>query len=72
MINLSKMQKKIDTIMSVFTRIVNELDKRIGELNGAIVANDRLIEKATHENDQYLYKIDEYQALKDRVESIIK
>lgn len=72
MINLSKMQKRIDTIMSVFTRIVNELDKRIGELNGAIVANDRLIEKATHENDQYLYKIDEYQALKDRVESIIK
>jgi hypothetical protein len=66
------MQKRIDTIMSVFTRIVNELDKRIGELNGAIVANDRLIEKATHENDQYLYKIDEYQALKDRVESIIK
>lgn len=72
MINLSKMQKKIDTIMSVFTRIVSELDKRIGELNGAIVANDRLIEKATHENDQYLYKIDEYQALKDRVESIVK
>ena len=72
MINLAKMQKKIDNLMSIFTGIANALDSRIGELNGAIVANDRLIEKATNENDQYLYKIDEYQALKDRVESIIK
>lgn len=72
MVDLKKMQNKIDKLMSIFTNIVKELDTQINRLNNAIDVNRQQIVKAEVENRQYAEKIDEYQALKNKVESIIK
>ena len=72
MVNLSIMQKKVDKLMSVFTNIVKELNTQIDTLNDAIDDNNHYISVAELENKQYAEKIDEYQALKNKVESIIK
>ena len=72
MINLTNMQKKVDKAMSVFTRIVDELNSHIDTLKGAIDTNNRRIATAQAENVRYGMKIDEYKALKNKVESIIK
>jgi flagellar motor switch protein FliG len=71
-INLTKMQKKIDNLMSVFTNIVDELNTQISELGNAISANRELILTAELENDEYQEKINDYEALRNKVESIIK
>lgn len=72
MINLTNMQKKVDKAMSVFTRIVAELNSHIDTLKGAIDDNNHLIATANAENVRYGKKIGEYEALKNKVESIIK
>lgn len=72
MINLSIMQNKVDKLMSVFTNIVNELNIQIIDLNVAIDDNNARMVTIREENKQYAEKINEYQALKDKVESIIK
>lgn len=72
MVDLKKMQNKIDKLMSVFTNIVKELNTQIVALGNAIDENNQLILTAESENKQYAEKIDEYEALKNKVESIIK
>lgn len=72
MINLDKMQNKVNKLMSVFTNIVKELDTQIDELKGEIDDNNHYISVAESQNKQYAEKIDEYQALRNKVESIIK
>lgn len=71
-VNLAKMQNKVNRLMSVFTNIVEELTYQIVELNDAIEDNNQLISKVEAENKQYAEKIDEYKALRDKVESIVK
>lgn len=71
-VNLSKMQNKVNKAMSAFTKIVDELNTQINELTSAIDDNNQSILTAESENKQYAEKIDEYQALKNKVESIIK
>ena len=71
-IDLTKMQKKVDNVMVVFTNAIKELTTQIGELNNAIESNKQQISTAQAENEQYSEKIKEYEALKNKVESIVK
>ena len=71
-IDLTKMQKKVDNVMVVFNNIITELTTQIGELDKAIESNNRYISTAQSENEQYAEKIKEYEALKNKVESIVK
>lgn len=71
-IDLSKMQKKVDNVMSVFNNVIKELTTQIGELNKGIESNNQTINNATAENILYAEKIKEYEALKNKVESIVK
>ena len=71
-IDLTKMQNKVDKLMAVFTSIVDGLTNQIVELSDAIEDNKATIAIAEYENKAYAEKIDEYKALRDRVESIVK
>jgi uncharacterized protein YdcH (DUF465 family) len=72
MVNLKKMQSNIDKLMSVFTNLVNALDSSIAELETEISVNNNHIAKLHSENAVMVSKIDEYESLKNRVESIVK
>lgn len=71
-VDLTKMQKKVDNVMAIFTNIINELNTNIGKLNNAIESNNQQIVTAQTENVQYSEKITEYEALRNKVESIVK
>ena len=71
-IDLAKMQKKVDNVMVVFTNVIKELTTQIGELDSAIESNNQQISTAQLQNQQYAEKIKEYEALKTKVESIVK
>ena len=71
-IDLAKMQKKVDNVMAVFNNVITELTTQIGELDKAIESNNQQISTAQSQNEQYAEKIVEYQALKAKVESIVK
>ena len=72
MIDFKKMQKKVDSVTKLFISVINELTTQIGELDKAIESNNQNISKAQSENEQYAEKIREYEALKTKVESIVK
>jgi hypothetical protein len=72
MVNLKKMQSNIDKLMSVFTNLVNALDSSIAELENEISVNNNHIAKLHSENSVMVSKIDEYESLRNRVESIVK
>jgi chromosome segregation ATPase len=71
-VDLAKMQKKVDNVMAVFNNVIKELSTQIGELTKAIDSNNEKITTAQSENVQYSEKIKEYEALKNKVESIVK
>jgi hypothetical protein len=66
------MQSNIDKLMSVFTNLVNALDSSISELKNEISVNNNHIAELHSENAVMVSKIDEYEALRNRVESIVK
>ena len=72
MIDLNKMQGKVNKLMSVFTKLTSELDSAISQLNGEIRANEELIEKRKADNVMYENRIKEYETLKTNVENIFK
>ena len=72
MLNINKMQSKIDNLLSIFKKLITELDKSIGELNGAIVTNKEIIKQKEADNITYAEKITEYEHLKHNIENIIK
>ena len=72
MIDLNKMQGKVNKLMSVFTKLTSELDSAISQLNGEIRANEELIEKRKADNAAYENRIKEYETLKTNVENIFK
>ena len=72
MLNLKKMQGKVDKLMSVFTNIVKELDTQVETLEGEIESNNLLIADMKSCNEVYKDKIAEYTALKSKVEAIVK
>lgn len=71
-VDLAKMQKKVDKVMIVFTNVIEELTTQIEELGNAIKSNNQQISTAQLQNEQYDEKIKEYEALKNKVESIVK
>lgn len=72
MIDLNKMQGKVNKLMSVFTKLTGELESAISQLNGEIRANEELIEKRKADNVMYENRIKEYETLKTNVENIFK
>lgn len=72
MIDLNKMQGKVNKLMSVFTKLTSELERAISQLNGEIRANEELIEKRKADNVMYENRIKEYETLKTNVENIFK
>ena len=70
--NLNVMQSKIDKLLSVFTKLIKELETQISSLNFEIVCNKERIEKLEADNVTYESKIKEYTTLKENVERIIK
>lgn len=71
-VDLVKMQKKVDNVMVVFTNVIKELTTQIGELTNAIESNNQQISTAQSENVQYSEKIKEYEALRNKIESVVK
>ncbi len=72
MLNIALMQSKIDKLLSIFKKLIAELEKSIGELNGAIVTNKEIIAQKEADNIMYAEKIEEYEHLKQNIENIIK
>ena len=72
MLDMNKMQGKVNKLMSVFTKLTGELENAISQLKGEIRANDELIEKRKADNVMYENKIKEYETLKTNVENIFK
>lgn len=71
MVDMNKMQGKVNKLMRVFTNLINELDKQITELKGEIRHNEEVIEKRKEDNIMYESKIKEYETLKTNVERIV-
>ena len=72
MLNIAVMQSKIDKLLSIFKKLIAELEKSIGELNGAIDTNKEIIAQKETDNIMYAEKIEEYERLKQNIENIIK
>jgi hypothetical protein len=71
-LNLGKMQERVDKLLSVFTKLIAELNRAIDTLDGEITKNNEAIEKAKADNEVYESKIKEYNALKSNLEHIVK
>ena len=72
LLNLGKMQERVDKLLSVFTKLIAELNRAIDTLDGEISRNNEAIEKAKADNEVYESKIKEYNALKSNLENIVK
>ena len=71
MINMNKMQKTVDGLLSVFTTLINTLESNISELNSGIQKNKATINALEEQNVTYSNKIDEYAALATNVKGLI-
>lgn len=71
MINMNKMQKTVDGLLSVFTTLINTLESNISELNSGIQKNKATITALEEQNVTYSNKIDEYAALATNVKGLI-
>lgn len=70
--DLNKMQARVDKLLKVFTNIINELNNQIDSLNTGIVENETVIRVAQEENETYARLIEGREALKAKVEGILK
>ena len=71
MVNIKVMQRRVDKALSIFKKLITELDKSIGELNSAIVTNKEIIAQKEADNITYSGMIGEYEHLKCNIEGII-
>lgn len=71
MLNMKKMQGRIDKLLSVFTNLVTELESSINELHSEITRNEETIERTKAENAVMELKIKEYETLKTNVQQIV-
>lgn len=71
-INLSKMQDRVDKLMSVFTSIVDEINEQTAELEKAVNDEDVIISEAEDRKREYIHTISKRAALKDKILSIIE
>lgn len=72
MIDLNKMQARVEKLTKVFTNIINELDSQVESLDTEIAENEAAIRIAQEENETYAKLIEERKALKAKVEGIFK
>lgn len=72
MVNVTKMQDKINKLLSVFTNLTHALEQSIEELRGGIASNERQITQLQKDNACYDAKIEEYTVLKDNISGIFK
>ena len=72
LLNVGRMQRRIDKLLSVFTKVFEELDSAVSKLNDKINENNEAIEQAKGDNKIYESKIKEYNTLKSKMEHIVK
>lgn len=70
--DLNKMQSRIDKLLGVFTKLIDQLNKSIQELDDAMKSNTAQIIRLRFANDQYTNKIVEYEKLKGKIEDLVK
>ena len=68
---INKVYRRVDKMLSVFTKLIDELEKGILELKNAMCKNEEKIETLREENESYTNKIKEYEALRVNVEHIL-
>ena len=71
MINLNNMQRKINGLLSVFTKLMKALEDNIAELKAGIKENEEEINNLSRQNVEYTYKIQEYETLAKNVKGFI-
>lgn len=71
MLNLNKMQRTIDGLLSVFTKLIKTLEDNIAKLNSGIQKNKEEIARLEEQNSTYEGKIKEYEALTANVKKFI-
>ena len=71
MINLNNMQRKINGLLSVFTKLMKALEDNIAELKAGIKENEEEICNLTKQNEEYSDKIVEYETLAKNVKGFI-
>lgn len=71
MISLNNMQRKIDGLLSVFTKLMNALEDNIAELKAGIKENEEEINNLAQQNMEYSNKIQEYETLAENVKGFI-
>jgi prefoldin subunit 5 len=71
MLNLNKMQRTIDGLLSVFTKLIKPLEENIAKLNDGIQQNNEEITRLEEQNSTYEGKIKEYDALTANVKKFI-
>lgn len=71
MISLNNMQRKIDGLLSVFTKLMKALEDNIAELKAGIKENEEEINNLAQQNMEYSNKIQEYETLAKNVKGFI-
>ena len=69
--NLNSMQRKVDSLLSVFTKLTETLEDNISSLKSGISENKQKIVSLEEENSTYAHKIDEYERLSCNIKDFI-
>ena len=71
MVNVTKLQIKINKLLSVFTTLIDALNDAINQLNAGIKSNESAIKVLEADNATYASKITEYETLRDNISGVI-
>ena len=71
MLNLNRMQRTIDGLLSVFTKLIATLEANVEKLKTGIQENNEEIAHLEEQNNAYADKIREYEALTANVKGFL-
>lgn len=71
MLNLNRMQRTIDGLLSVFTKLIATLEANVEKLKTGIQENSEEIAHLEEQNNAYSDKIREYEALTANVKGFL-
>ena len=71
MSKLNRMQKEVNGLLSIFTKLIEALKRNITELDSDIQRNKATIVSLEEQNVVYSEKIDEYKALAENVKGLL-
>ena len=71
MVNLKAMKAKVDKMLSVFTKLKDELEAQIEVLDEEIEYNDKLVADINRQSAEYAAQIDQYECLKNNIDNFL-